>query len=117
MFARELQREGFFNDIDLLMPVPMHRWKQWKRGFNQAEKIARHLGRRIGVPVLPRAVIRHKNTTAQRSLSAEDRYFNLEGAFSLNPGDAERIKGSRKMCGVGLYYNTSFSILQCYYCL
>ena len=81
--------------FDYIVPVPVHRDRERARGFNQAEKMARHLSRRIGVPVLPRAVIRHKNTTAQRSLSAEDRYFNLEGAFSLNPGDAERIKGSR----------------------
>ena len=81
--------------FDYIVPVPVHRDRERARGFNQAEKMARHLSGRIGVPVLPRAVIRHKNTTAQRSLSAEDRYFNLEGAFSLNPGDAERIKGSR----------------------
>ena len=81
--------------FEYIVPVPVHRDKEKARGFNQAEKMARRLSGRIGVPVLPRAVIRHKNTTAQRSLSAEDRYFNLEGAFSLNPGDAERIKGSR----------------------
>ena len=47
------------------------------------------------MPVLPRAIIRNRMTAAQRSLSAEDRYFNLEGAFSLNPKDAVKIRGSR----------------------
>lgn len=62
MFARELQREGFFNDIDLLMPVPMHRWKQWKRGFNQAEEIALGIAEVTGLPVGHQlvAVKRHK---------------------------------------------------------
>lgn len=81
--------------FDYIVPVPVHRDKEKARGFNQAEKLARHLGRRIGVPVLPRAIVRNRMTTAQRSLSAEDRYFNLEGAFSLNPKDAVKIRGSR----------------------
>ena len=81
--------------FDYIVPVPVHRDKEKARGFNQAEKMARHLGRRIGVPVLPRAIIRNRMTAAQRSLSAEDRYFNLEGAFSLNPKDAVKIRGSR----------------------
>ena len=81
--------------FDYIVPVPVHRDKEKARGFNQAEKMARHLGRRIGVPVLPRAIIRNRMTVAQRSLSAEDRYFNLEGAFSLNPKDAVKIRGSR----------------------
>lgn len=81
--------------FDYIVPVPVHRDKEKARGFNQAEKMARYLGRRIGVPVLPRAIIRNRMTAAQRSLSAEDRYFNLEGAFSLNPKDAVKIRGSR----------------------
>ena len=81
--------------FDYIVPVPVHRDKEKARGFNQAEKMARHLGRRIGVPVLPRAIIRNRMTVAQRSLSAEDRYFNLEGAFSLNRKDAVKIRGSR----------------------
>ena len=81
--------------FDYIVPVPVHRDKEKARGFNQAEKMARHLGRRIGVPVLPRAIIRNRMTAAQRSLSAEDRYFNLEGAFSLNRKDAVKIRGSR----------------------
>ena len=86
---------GPCGDFDYIVPVPVHRDREKARGFNQAEKIARHLGRRIGVPVLPRAIIRERNTAAQRSLSSEERYFNMEGAFSLNPSDAHKIKESR----------------------
>lgn len=86
---------GSCGGFDYIVPVPVHRDREKARGFNQAEKISRHLGGRIGVPVLPRAIIRKRNTAKQRSLSAEDRYFNLEGAFSLNPSDGHKIKGSR----------------------
>ncbi|MGN1334212.1 MAG: ComF family protein [Anaerovoracaceae bacterium] len=80
--------------FDYIVPVPVHRDREKVRGFNQAEKIARHLSGHIGVPVLPRAIVRDRRTAAQRSLSSEDRYFNMEGAFSMNSADAERIKGS-----------------------
>lgn len=90
-----VELSGTSGGFDYIVPVPVHRDKEKARGFNQAEKMARHLGRRIGVPVLPRAIIRNRMTAAQRSLSAEDRYFNLEGAFSLNPKDAVKIRGSR----------------------
>ena len=86
---------GLCGGFDYIVPVPVHRDREKARGFNQAEKIARHLGRRIGVPVLPRAIIRERNTAAQRSLSSEERYFNMEGAFSLNPSAAHNIKESR----------------------
>ena len=89
------EQPGPGGGFDYIVPVPVHRDREKARGFNQAEKIARHLGRRIGVPVLPRAIIRERNTAAQRSLSAEDRYFNMEGAFLLNPSDAPKIKKSR----------------------
>lgn len=81
--------------FDYIVPVPVHRDREKARGFNQAEKIARHLSGRVGVPVLPRAIVRDRRTAAQRSLSSEDRYFNMEGAFSMNSADAERIKGRR----------------------
>ena len=89
------EQPGSCGGFDYIVPVPVHRDREKARGFNQAEKIARHLGRRIRVPVLPRAIIRERNTAAQRSLSSEERYFNMEGAFSLNPSDAHNIKESR----------------------
>lgn len=89
MFARELQREGFFNDIDLLMPVPMHRWKQWKRGFNQAEEIALGIAEVTGLPVGHQlvAVKRHKTQTRK---SATSRMHLDEGIFAVRNADTLR---------------------------
>ena len=98
--------------FDYIVPVPVHRDKERARGFNQAEKMARHLSRRIGVPVLPRAIIRSRNTAAQRSLSAEDRYFNLEGAFSINDRERSRIAGSRILL-LDDVYTTGATAHQC----
>ena len=40
LFASDLQSEGFFNGIDLLLPIPLHWRKRWRRGYNQSEVIA-----------------------------------------------------------------------------
>ena len=98
--------------FDYIVPVPVHRDRERARGFNQAEKIARHLAGRIGVPVLPRAVRRNRKTAPQRSLSAEHRYINLDGAFSVNTADFGRISDSRILL-LDDVYTTGATAHQC----
>ncbi len=85
--ARELKNS------DYIIPVPLHREKERLRGFNQAEKISLHLAKRLGIKELPDALVRQKYTAAQRSIEGQERYFNLEGAFIVNPKHKERLKG------------------------
>ncbi len=62
IYGREMAEQ--FNDlirmweIDVLIPVPLHRKRQRKRGYNQAEIIARELGKRLGIPVDMSVIIR-----------------------------------------------------------
>ena len=49
--GRELFISGFLNEIDVIVPVPMHFFKQAKRGFNQSERIALGIGKASGLPV------------------------------------------------------------------
>ena len=76
-FAREL--EGL--RADCLVPVPVHRSRLSRRGYNQAGLVAKRLGKKLGIPVLHRALIRRRNTRAQKLLSGGERGRNLEGAF------------------------------------
>ena len=81
--------------IDFIVPIPMHKEKEKQRGFNQAEKMARHLARRLHRRHLPDALIRQKQTAAQRSITGQERYANMEGAFMVNPAETAEIKGSK----------------------
>jgi ComF family protein len=72
-----LQRESFTGDR--IIPVPLHRSRQRRRGFNQAELIARRLGR----PLLTGLVRRRKNTPSQTGLSRAERKRNLMSAFEV----------------------------------
>ena len=67
--------------IEGLVPVPVHRRRLRKRGYNQAELLARAVARETGLPVFPDALCRGISTTAQKKLSREERASNLREAF------------------------------------
>lgn len=70
------------DDIDAVLPVPLHwRRKTW-RGFNQANEIAAPVARRMNLPLI-RNVARRKPTPYQSGLDAHDRASNLAGAFHV----------------------------------
>jgi ComF family protein len=70
--------------IDYIIPVPLHRQKQRKRGFNQAQLIAEALTLHLPLKINQRSVIRNKLTNAQEGLSRSERMQNLKKAFSLS---------------------------------
>jgi ComF family protein len=80
-------------DADLLVPVPLHRWRIWSRGFNQAALIAEMLGRAAGVPVERELLRRVKATPVLRGLGARGRAKAVAGAFALAPGARDRLRG------------------------
>ena len=66
---------------DVVVAVPMHSKRLRKRGYNQAQLIAKELASLLQLPVSEGIITRIKDTTSQVSLSAEDRRKNVEGAF------------------------------------
>jgi ComF family protein len=65
-------------DADCVVPVPLHWRREYRRGFNQAREIARHLG----VPVAE-VLVRTHHTRPQVELPAHERHANVEAAFAL----------------------------------
>jgi ComF family protein len=70
---------------DALVPVPLHSARLRWREFNQADQLARLLGRRVGVPVWP-CLERTRSTEVQSRLHRSERLKNLRGAFGLVKG-------------------------------
>ena len=68
--------------FDLIVPVPLHWRKRWRRGFNQSDLLARDVARRTGLPV-SRAVRRVKPAPPQAGLSNAQRRANVAGAFAV----------------------------------
>lgn len=76
---------------DALIPVPAHPQRRRKRGFNQAQDIAEHIGRALGIPVAAGIVKRKHTTRSQRELNREQRLTNLQGVFEVRAQVPERI--------------------------
>jgi len=79
----------------VLLPVPMHRTRQFSRRYNQATELARVLGRLTGLVVDPLLVNRGKDTKPQVGLSGDARRRNLAGASQPSPDISSRLRGRR----------------------
>jgi ComF family protein len=97
-FGRWLARAGaeLLAEADLIVPVPLHRWRLLKRGYNQAAVLAQALARETGLPLIPDLLQRHRATPSQQTLSARARLANVTaGAFRPHPWHRRRAAGRR----------------------
>lgn len=79
----------------LLVPVPLHRFRQWQRRYNQSMELAHHISSFSGIEIAPLLVRRKRRTRQQVGLNAAQRQRNVSGAFSVDPGEAGRFAGRR----------------------
>jgi ComF family protein len=88
IMARQMKRPLADLSADaLLVPVPLHRWRLWQRGFNQSVLIARALGREMEVDLLRRT----RATPRLKGMSPAERRRTVAGAFAVKP--PRRLEG------------------------
>lgn len=88
-----LARRHLPADADLLVPVPLHRWRLWRRGYNQAALIAAALAREGGVAHDPLLLRRTRRTPPLRSMSPAQRARTVRAAFAVDPRRARAAAG------------------------
>jgi ComF family protein len=76
---------------EVVVPVPLHWLRRWRRGYNQSEALARVVADRLGIPCWPHGLRRVRNTPIQPSQSLAARRDNVRGAFQA--GRAARWQG------------------------
>lgn len=74
-----------------LIPVPLHKSRKKRRGFNQAQLLAEGIGKTFGILVLPDLVVRTRATRPQKELNRKKRKNNLKNAFKI-PGYDVKLK-------------------------
>jgi len=79
--------------VDLCVPVPLFRWRQWRRGFNQSELLAEELCQTSGIRLGKGVLRRVKATESQAGLSNRARLANVAGAFAVRK--PEVVSGRR----------------------
>lgn len=82
-------------ECDVIVPVPLHRWRLWSRRFNQAMALAGHVASAQGRPLDPGCLARVKPTRSQVGLSRPQRGENLQGAFRVPDAARTRLGGRR----------------------
>ena len=80
-------------DVDVLMPVPLHRKRLRERGYNQARLLAQELGRLINIAVADDVLVRRRHTPPQaRTTTVQERRLNIADAFACLDG---RMRGRK----------------------
>ena len=95
VLALHMHRAGaaLLGRADVLVPVPLHRWRLLRRRYNQAAFLAHALGHRAKRPVLPDALRRQHATAPLGGLNAVERLFALEGTIAVRPSRQVRLRG------------------------
>jgi len=101
-------------DPDIIVPVPIHKSKYRERGYNQAEILAKGIGKELKIPVLSNLIIRNKRTLPQKQLSDKERLRNLQEAFEFNKDLADKYPRSlSRLLLVDDIYTTGSTIEAC----
>lgn len=90
-WAESLHDDPPWQDVDAIVPMPLHRRRLRERGFNQVRELLRPALRGVQVPLRHDWLQRQRETAAQSGLSAGERRRNLRGAFAASPA----VRGAR----------------------
>jgi ComF family protein len=97
LMARMMGRAGheLLEQADIIIPVPLHRWRLWNRRFNQAAFLAKQLARRDSKPLLTDVLVRTKASRSQVGLKHEERRRNVAKVFAVVPEAVSHIAGRK----------------------
>ncbi|MCM1108962.1 MAG: ComF family protein [Clostridium sp.] len=82
-WSNQIAHKGFFDGVDLLVPLPLSARRKRQRGYNQSEYIARGVSAITGIPVETKAIIRAIATPTQTHLSKLERHNNVRNIFRI----------------------------------
>lgn len=83
----------FMPQMEVIIPVPLHFWRLWRRRYNQAALLAQKISQLIGKPVALQALQRVKATHSQGHHNRAERHQNMRHAFRVNPARRGQIEG------------------------
>jgi len=95
MLAVSLLHDSRTNDVDLVVPVPLHKSRLRERGYNQSYFLAQPIGKDLSKPVRDDLLVRVKRTRSQTDLSPTERVKNVSEAFKVKRPD--EVRGRKVM--------------------
>ena len=115
LLGEQLKGSRSFRDIQAIVPVPLHPLRRWKRGYNQAEAIARGLSAALGLPVETALLRRRRYTKTQTRLHGAAKTKNVAQAFRVNDSRAAQLQeaGIRHLLLVDDVLTTGSTLAAC----
>jgi len=93
MLGAKLSASALYSDVDCIIPVPLHPLRAWRRGYNQAEVIAREIAAFFPQAKLEKRLLRRcRYTRSQTKMNAESKMANVEGAFRAQGNPPAGVK-------------------------
>ena len=117
MLGARLIESADFADADLIVPVPLHWSRKWKRGYNQAEILAQGIAMEMRIPVRTDLLRRIRRTATQTRLGIEAKGENVAGAFCANIKKPDTIKGIRHVILIDDVFTTGSTMTECFMAL
>lgn len=102
----------YWDEADVIMPVPLHRWRLLRRRYNQSVLMGRALAKHVGVAFVPDGLVRQRPTVVQGHLNASQRHKNVAAAFAIHPKRLGDVAG-KKIVLVDDVYTTGSTVEEC----
>lgn len=91
-YGSELKASGLYDDVDIIIPVPLHWTKTMKRGYNQCNYIAAGMAKELGIKVDRRILYRRRNNPSQTQQSSYERWDNVSDIFAVRHPERLRYR-------------------------
>ena len=107
--GRLMARNPLYTSVDLVIPVPLHWMRLWRRGYNQADVIAAELARALEARLCTDVLVRQRRTGTQTRLEAEARMKNVQGVFHVR-----KTRDTNHILLVDDTFTTGATLATCY---
>lgn len=117
--GEKLASTGWFEDVDAVIPVPLHWTRRWSRGYNQAEILAEAVSHCLGAELRTDILRRYRRTGTQTKLAGEAKWHNVKGAFKVCDKVSESIDdyglaGVRHLLLIDDVFTTGSTLMACF---
>lgn len=114
ILGREISKSELFRDADIIVPVPLHWTRKWKRGYNQAEILARSAAQEAGMQTRTDILRRVRRTKTQTRVGINDKAANVHGAFQARIKKPDTLNGIRHVILIDDVFTSGSTALACF---
>lgn len=111
-YGHQLRSSPIIQDVEAIIPIPLHSQKLRKKGYNHAERIAYGIAQTVNIPLEARGLKRIKKTQTQTKLNAEERLQNVNNAFQCKTKFRKSVILVDDILTTGATLSTAIRILQ-----